>query len=830
MKKTLTAFFILLLTLPGFGITWTINEAGLSFTPDSLTITQGDSVLFILQNPNNAQEVSQADWLANTPTPVTGFSTPVGGALVTALSVGTHYYISSANAASGMKGKIVVLPAPPSLQFVVTSTNISEGTGSFDIAVSITNPDPANATSVDINVAAGATATAGGVDYSFSPFTVTFPAGDPFTKNVTITLTNDQLVEGNESFTLKFAFPTNNATIGVNNQHTVTILDNDTLQLNIYPSNQNQFENAGTINVPVELKSLSNNPTSVTLQLDAANSTATRGADFLFNDTTITWPANNSSIIFVPVTVIDDALFESDETVRIRLSNATNGAVFLNDTFYLQIRNNDTLVALNCGELFFSEYVNGPGNNKALEIYNPTNGPVNLSGYTVLKSANGGATSQFGLSGILPAKEVYVAANNLAATNITSKADTLSAFFDFDGNDALALVHAGDTLDIIGQLGVNPGAGWAVGNGSTQSNNLIRSYYNYHGDTSWQAASATWKPYSITLTDSLGFHNIAVCGTPEPAIIRFVTAGVAVPESTDSALVIAEVTNNGNLPISYIITRNDLISTATIVVDYKSQALSFTHGRGVFYDTVYCVIIDDQLIEPSETAKFDFVPVSGPIAIGADSIFTVAIVDNDTLTFSFNGAGFSYVEDSTPVQVKVTISSPVDTATHVLVSLAPGNATRGADYTFSADTLLFLPGVIDTQSFWITIIDDAIIEPNEQINFNLTSLTPNARLGISAYTLTIIDNDSPTAINDYNLLLAGLKLYPNPASAALTIETQNDLEEVVITDMTGKTLLAIGQLNRGKSIVDIAGLESGMYLISIKNQSGVYSKRFIKQD
>ncbi len=831
MKKTLSVIVTLFFTLQCFATIWTVSDAGLSFSPDSLAITQGDSVLFILQNPNNAQEVGQADWIANNSTPITGFNTPVGGALVTSLSIGTHYYICSANAASGMKGKIVVLPAPPSLQFVVTSTNISEAAGTFDIAVSITNPDPLNATSVDINVAAGATATAAGVDYSFSPFTVTFPAGDPFTKNVTITLTNDQLVEGNENFTLKFAFPTNNATIGANNQHAVTILDNDTLQLNIYPSNQNQFENAGTVNVPVELRNTSNNPTSVTLHLETATSTATQGSDFIFNDTTITWAANTSSIIFVPVVVIDDALFEQDETVRISLTNATNGAVFLNDTFYLQIRNNDTVVALNCGELFFSEYVNGSGNNKALEIYNPTNAAVNLGTYKILKSVNGGTSNVlFGLTGILPSKEVYVAANNSAASSITSKADTVSSFFDFDGNDALALIHATDTLDIIGQLGVNPGAGWAVGNGSTQSNNLIRSYYNYHGDTSWVAAANTWKPFPSSLTDSLGFHNIADCGTPEPAVIRFISRGIAVAENIDSSFVIAEVTNPGNVPISYILTRNDATSTATIVVDYRSQTLSFNHGRGVFYDTVYCVLLDDQLIEPTEIINFNFIPVSGPISIGVDSVFTISVLDNDTLTFAFNGAGFSYVEDTTPVQVKVTISSPVDTATRVLVSLAPGNATRGADYTFSADTLLFLPGVIDTQSFWITIIDDTIIETNEQINFNLTSLTENARLGITAYTLTIIDNDSPTGINDYNLWAAGLKLYPNPASMALTIETENDLSEVQITDPTGKTVIQVGKLNSGRSIVDISGLESGMYFISIKNEFGFYSKRFVKQN
>ena len=41
-------------------------------------------------------------------------------------------------------------------------------------------------------------------------------------------------------------------------------------------------------------------------------------------------------------------------------------------------------------ELFFSEYVEGSSNNKAIEIFNGTGAPVNLATYDVLISTNGG--------------------------------------------------------------------------------------------------------------------------------------------------------------------------------------------------------------------------------------------------------------------------------------------------------------------------------------------------------------------------------------------------------------------------------------------------------
>jgi len=42
-----------------------------------------------------------------------------------------------------------------------------------------------------------------------------------------------------------------------------------------------------------------------------------------------------------------------------------------------------------CDDLFFSEYLEGSNNNRALEIYNPTSEAVNLSGYSIIRFRNG---------------------------------------------------------------------------------------------------------------------------------------------------------------------------------------------------------------------------------------------------------------------------------------------------------------------------------------------------------------------------------------------------------------------------------------------------------
>ncbi|MFT4666288.1 MAG: hypothetical protein ACI8YQ_002656 [Polaribacter sp.] len=51
------------------------------------------------------------------------------------------------------------------------------------------------------------------------------------------------------------------------------------------------------------------------------------------------------------------------------------------------------LLSAQCDDLFFSEYVEGYSNNKALEIYNPTGSAINLSGYSLVRFSNGSTTA-----------------------------------------------------------------------------------------------------------------------------------------------------------------------------------------------------------------------------------------------------------------------------------------------------------------------------------------------------------------------------------------------------------------------------------------------------
>lgn len=111
--KTKTFLLALLVSFntTGFSTIWTITNSGLSFSPDSVTITDGDSVNFVLTSIHNAREVDQATWVSNGTTAMPGgFDIPFGGGMVlpSFLGPGIHYFVCSSHVLSGMKGVITV--------------------------------------------------------------------------------------------------------------------------------------------------------------------------------------------------------------------------------------------------------------------------------------------------------------------------------------------------------------------------------------------------------------------------------------------------------------------------------------------------------------------------------------------------------------------------------------------------------------------------------------------------------------------------------------------------------------------------------------------------
>jgi predicted extracellular nuclease len=164
-------------------------------------------------------------------------------------------------------------------------------------------------------------------------------------------------------------------------------------------------------------------------------------------------------------------------------------------------------------DLLISEYVEGSSYNKAIEIYNGTDAPIDLSAYALAQYSNGSTTPTFSipLSGTLPAGEVHVLAHSSSAPAILAVADQTSGAGLFNGNDALVLTRGDAVVDSLGQVGTDPGTEWGTGLVSTADNTLRRLPTVCVGDTNTTDAfdpAAEWAGFARDTFDGLGTHTV----------------------------------------------------------------------------------------------------------------------------------------------------------------------------------------------------------------------------------------------------------------------------------------------------------------------------------
>ncbi|HEU4719374.1 MAG TPA: lamin tail domain-containing protein [Bacteroidia bacterium] len=192
-----------------------------------------------------------------------------------------------------------------------------------------------------------------------------------------------------------------------------------------------------------------------------------------------------------------------------------------------------------CSELFFSEIDEGSGNNKTFEIYNPTNAPIALSNYRIIRFSNGSTvpTDSLTLSGTIAPHDVWVVANGQTTSTPTSPAcdtalqnmaDQLGGAYPDpcyqNGNDAIVLAKISPRtfVDIYGKIGEDPGQSWtdvfpytdAAGAYWTKDHSLIRKSSVTQGVTVNPTAfnpTTEWDSLPKNNWSNLGMHN---CSCP----------------------------------------------------------------------------------------------------------------------------------------------------------------------------------------------------------------------------------------------------------------------------------------------------------------------------
>lgn len=165
-------------------------------------------------------------------------------------------------------------------------------------------------------------------------------------------------------------------------------------------------------------------------------------------------------------------------------------------------------------DLFFSEYIEGSSNNKALEIYNPTGATIDLAAelYNIQMFFNGSASVglTINLTGSVAAGDVYVVAHGSADATILAQADQTNSSGWFNGDDAVVLRKGTTILDVIGKIGTDPGTEWGADLTSTADNTLRRKCNVLYGDTDGSNdfdPALEWDGYANNTFDGLGSHS-----------------------------------------------------------------------------------------------------------------------------------------------------------------------------------------------------------------------------------------------------------------------------------------------------------------------------------
>jgi hypothetical protein len=166
-----------------------------------------------------------------------------------------------------------------------------------------------------------------------------------------------------------------------------------------------------------------------------------------------------------------------------------------------------------CGDLFISEYIEGGGFNKALEIYNPTLAIIDLTQYSI--KVYGSSTVTTSLIGNLASGDVHVVAHGTANAHIISHTDQTVAL-NFNGGDRVELLKGTVVIDRFGAL--------SVSSSFAKDDTYHRKELVQNGNFTYDAAEWVMLPKD---TDSLiGFHNsICICTPTKDTVVSTVCFG-----------------------------------------------------------------------------------------------------------------------------------------------------------------------------------------------------------------------------------------------------------------------------------------------------------------
>ncbi len=711
---------------------------------------------------------------------------------ITGLINGTEYVFQLRAEGQGpgaWSAEVKATPAAPRSVWVPRTLTVAEDAGAVTVTVTASE---AFGQGVAFNVTYGGTATGAAApaegDYDNDAVTeVTFSATET-EKAIVIPITNDDDVEGNETFTVSVT-PAGGLpdgwTLG-NTTTTVTIADDDRAALAI--ADVTAAEGA-TFAFTVTASPVLSEPVGFKYKVTAASGdTAAAGEDFTAVTTaTAATIAGGEATATITVAVTDDSLDEDDETFTVTLSEPSAGVRIGDATARGTITDNDEPPALAIAappaavtegdsgstDMAFTVTLDAASgrtvtvNHAVAGTATATAGTDFTGGAGTLSFAPGETTKSITLS--VTGDETDEADETVVLTlsnaqNATIATPTASATItDDDASPVLAALTA---------LTVKVGEEASLTARASDADNdpITYAWRRTSGPTlpsgaTLDAATLRFTPtapgaYAMTVTASDGKGNAdsaSVTITVNPATAVSVPRTLGVAENAGTADIAITTPAAFGQSVAFAVTYGGAATGANDPAegDYDNDAVTeVTFNATDKTKTISVPITDDVLDENNETFTVTIALAEGQSLprgfVLGNTTTTVTITDDDTLattwTLSLDPATLAEASATTQVTLTATRAGTATAlaATEIAVSVAGGTATAGEDFTaVTGFTLTVAPGATTgTADFNLAVTDDARDEADE----TLTVTGVLAGNTITPARLTITDNDEPPAL------------------------------------------------------------------------------------
>jgi hypothetical protein len=387
-----------------------------------------------------------------------------------------------------------------------------------------------------------------------------------------------------------------------------------------------------------------------------------------------------------------------------------------------------------CSDLFFSEYIEGNGSNKALELYNPTPFDVDLSNYTIQTYNDGSTVAQnsLQLSGTLASGATYVIVNSTSIAPLLALADITSNVTLYNGNDATVLRNNGVIIDAIGIIGNDPGKAnpypVSGGEGTLAEYTLVRQLTVTEGNENWSIVAEQWDVYSVDTFDFLGEHSVIPCDYNEEPSVGFAATTMNVNEGNFVNVVV-----NVAFPIiASEVQVNYIGGTATLLDDFEDVfpvVLSFPEGD-FSSQSFFFLTIDDLDLEPGETIILELEALTDVTLLNTEMVINILPSDQDIPLYSIEEVsgnsetleadslnvlcelrGIVHGLNTTPEGLQFTLIDPTD-------GINIYNAISSFGYTVVEGDSIHVTGIIDQFNGLTQLVADTIylISQDNELN------------------------------------------------------------------------------------------------------------------